>query len=251
MAGRPSEDLARTAPGAAGARGGHGRAGGRDPEEDARRRRRPADAGHRPVRDPPRPDLVHRRARCSVSRRPADGQLSAPVPVPVTHRARSRLRRADQRLRIQGEAKARLPADRQHRPDRRRGDVRPVPSRQRRLGAAHRRLARPPNERSHAEGAPAGRQRAPVDDRHRRPARRRARAEVRDRARELEWPVGGQRRSDRRDRPARRFDSRPRVESDLRTVGLRESRSEQARSSPERSRRNEGQLSRRSTARSA
>ena len=68
-----------------------------------------------------------------------------------------------------------LPADRLDRPGRRRVDVRHLPARQGRQGAADRRLARPPEGRSAgSRPSPTPRRGAAPDDRHQAAARRRA-----------------------------------------------------------------------------
>ena len=97
-----------------------------------------------------------------------------------------------------------------------------------------------------ADGEPAAGQHAAAHDRPRPPAGRRAGAAPRassSRTRAAA-PLGGQRRRDRGDRPARRLGARARLVPDLRAVGLRQPRPAQARPAPERRRRGREEPSR-------
>ena len=123
------------------------------------------------------------RARPRVPRRADAGQLPAQLPVPVARRPGARLRRPDLARGVQAAEAQGLPADRLDRPGRRRVDLRHLPARQGREGAADRRLARPPEGRSPARGRADARAGAAADDRHQAAARRRAGAQVRRRPR--------------------------------------------------------------------
>ena len=117
-------------------------------------------------------------------------------------------------------------------------DLRPLPARPRRLGAAHRRLARPADEPDRADGVPpqpGNTLRLTIDIDLQRAAEQALARRDRARARRRRG-LGGRRRRDRRARPARRRGARARVEPDLRAVGLRQPRPAQARAAPERRR---------------
>ena len=142
--------------------------------------------------------------------------------------AAARLRLRD--LPRPGEAPAQggLPTGRHDRSGRARGDVRPLPPRPGGARAAHRRLARPSAQRPRAGGAAEARRVDPADARHQPAARGRERDPLRDRPRLRAQAVAGQRRLDRRARPARRLDPRHGVLPDLRPARLHRPRDHEA-----------------------
>ena len=125
-------------------------------------------------------------------------------------------------------------------------DLRHLPPRPRRLGAAHRRRARPPDERDRAEGQPAAAGntlRLTIDIGLQRAAERALRYGIELAREDKHWHANGG--CDRRARPARRRGARDGVVPDLQAVALRRpQRREEARAAPRPEGRGEGELPR-------
>ena len=210
LAGRPAEEVAGPARRAAAALAGAEGAGAADPRRDQGARQRPGHAGDRARVGQAR----RRRSTTSTSTRRSSRACGI---VPTFLRSYNYGPLASQLLgyvseispaQVKRAAQGGLPAGRHDRPGRARGDVRPLPPRPGGARAADGRLARPAAQRPRAGAAAEARRVDPPDARHQPAARGRERDPLRDRPRLRAQAVAGQRRLDRRARPARRLDPR-------------------------------------------
>ena len=222
--------------------------------DQARRTRRPADAGDRPRRPRASADgRLSRRARGRVPRRHDGPRVRAPLPVPgrsprrcSATSARSRQRSSSRSATAYGLNDEIGQAGVESAYD---SYLRGVDG----DAAAARRLARPPAQRACSTTAlpkPGNTVRLTLDAEA--AAGRREGARVRHPAsRRANGAVGGARRRDRRARPERRLDPRDGVVADLQAVGVRGPRDDEGarRAGPDARRRRRRRTTRRSTAR--
>ena len=191
---------------------------------------RPAHADRREDRGRRGAGQLPLRASGGVPRHQDRPDLPARLSVLVARSADPRLHGRDLARGAQA-ASEELPSRRSDREGRYRSRVRLVPSGTSWSRPDPGRLARTPGEPVCPAAGVDSRLRAAPDARHEAPAGGRAGTPVRHRSRPPEPPVGGQRRRDRRSRPARRRRPRARLGADVQAVGLRgANRPEEARS---------------------